>query len=338
MSAAAKGLFKPENFAEQLDGFKFKEGIVRVDSSTFKVHQGRERKSNDGGNPTPGEIKLAWVLGITRLDEDQNPLTDEHDNELAEELVLSLGGKALANIHPGGAESSEDEEVEDLGIEVNTEGKTLFLVNGDYKIHPSTGAAKFADSLAKAGWKPEFNRCWAPDYAGSVFYLKGEPTEMIDKATGKKTTYDAKVVDKIIRAGYEKKAAKATPVAVTKKADKAAAKPAAEATKEEVGGVAADTKASSGTSEKNTEAEAILKPILESMSEELDGQRISKKALSTRVSAALQKMKVAPNMHVPVLTLIKDDKWINKNAVKFDMSYDAENNTITFGEYKEEES
>jgi len=120
-------------------------------------------------------------------------------------------------------------------------------------------------------------------------------------------------VDKIVRAGYEKKkgagaeSAKVTPI---------------------------DSKKGGGATA-GAEVEAILKPILEKLSEDLDGQQLTRKALTTRVSGALQSGGVPPKMHVPVLTLVKDNTWLSKNAAKYDITFDAEANTVVFGQLKE---
>lgn len=349
--STARGLFKTENFAEQLDGFKFKEGFVRVDSSVYKVHQNRERK-NDDGSTTPGEIKLAWVLGVTRFDEDMNPLKDEHDEDLTEEFVLSLGGKALAQAHPGKADSPEDEEVDDQGDEVNSEGNTIFMVNPDYKLHPSTASAKFMDSLNNAGWKEDYNRCWAPDYVGSVFFVKGEPNKIegkVDKK-GKPVEYDVKVVSKIVKAGYEVKSGGASKAAAKAGKSAQAAEKQSKGAGAEASGVAekaAAAEKADNSAKSPSPAEAALKPILQKISEHYDGQRFTRKALVTKVNMALQNGKVEdsvtgkvePKLHVPVMSLLKDDKWMTANSLPksgdYDMTYDAEAGTVTFGTFVE---
>jgi hypothetical protein len=311
----SKGLFHPKNFAENTGG-GMKEGLVRVESSVFKVHQGRESK--DGA---PGAIKMALVWSVTRLDEDQQPLTHaETGAAVTEELVFGIGGKALPQVHPGKADSPDDDESEDLGDEVNTEGNTIYLVNGDFRLHPKTALAYLQESLKAAGWKEEYLlREWAPDYVGSVFHMKTQigDEKMEDKVTGKKTDINYKIVDKIIRAGYEAKASKSAPAAAKGK-------------KGETEVTAAPAKEKGGS-----EAETLLKPILEKLSEDLDGQRMSGKAFRLKVTAMLQQSKVPNQQHVPILSLLKDEKWLAKNAAKFDMTVDSEENTVTFGTYAE---
>jgi hypothetical protein len=124
---------------------------------------------------------------------------------------------------------------------------------------------------------------------------------------GKERNISYKVVDKILRAPYEKKGKGAAVASIGDKSDKAS---------------------SNG---KDTDAEAKLKPILEALSTEMAGETLTKKALATRVSTALQKGKIDAKMHVPILNLVKDDAWLKKNANKFDMTVDADENTIQFG-------
>lgn len=337
--AAGKGLLKSANFAESLDGFAFKEGFVRVDQASFRVHQNREQKKDDGST-VPGMIKFALVLSVTRLDEDQDPLKDEQDEDMIEDIILGLGSKALVGIHPGGADGPDDQEVEDLGIEPGTEGKTVFFVNGDYQVHPMTAAAVFAASLEKAGWKEEFNRLWAPDFVGSIFHMKSQvgDKKMKDPRTGKDVDINYKIVDKIVRAGYEAKKTVKGAGAAKLEAVKGGKSAAAEKGEKVAEKVADKTTAPESAPSKNAEAESILKPILEHMSETQDGRRFTRKGFTTQVQAALQKEKVEPKLHVPILTLIKDDGWLTKNSSKFDMTVDlaAEPVTITFGTFTEE--
>lgn len=305
-----KGFFNPKNYAPDTGG-SFKEGLVRVDQSCFKVNQVKPPDPLPKNYlPKPPFVALVW--NITRLDEDQKPLETADGDPVTEVLSFGLGGKSIGSIHPGNASGPDDEEVEDLDVEPGTEGNTLFFTGGEMpQLHPKTGVAHLIASLRAKGFKEEYlERVWAPDYKGLVCFMKAwfsdDPKDAMVGADGKERPVPYKVVDKILSAPYEKKG-------------KAAAAGA---------GSAGEKAASNG---KNSEAEATLKPILEAISTELAGETISKKALSIKVGAALQKAKVDAKAHVPILGLVKDDGWLKKNGSKYDMTFDADENQITFG-------
>lgn len=304
----ARGLFKQENAAQDTGGGGFKEGLIRVDASVYKVYQASPPTTpGKKFEQRPPVAALSWA--ITRLDEDQSPLVDGDDNPITEVLTFGLGGKSLASVNPGDAESPDDEEPTDLGVEVNTEGPTLFF-KGDFKIHPKSAAYHLMQSLLKAGFKEDYvYREWAPDYKGLVCFMKtflDQENKMMGN-DGVERPVGYKVVDKIIRAPYEKKAGKG-----------AAA-----------GAGAGDKAASNGKGDAGSEA--ILKPILEALSTELDGENLTFNALSKRVSKALQAGKVDAKQHVPVLALVKDVKWLTKNKAAYDMTIDADEQTVLFG-------
>ncbi len=67
------------------------------------------------------------------------------------------------------------------------------------------------------------------------------------------------------------------------------------------------------------------------LSETLDGQALTRKALSTKVSTLLQAQNVDTKMHIPILQLVKDNEWLTKNGGKYDFTLDVEAGTVTFG-------
>lgn len=300
----AIGLLNPKSFVESTGGFQ--EGLVRVDQSVFKVHQGRVGEGQPARQPFTA---LVWT--VNRLDEDDHePLTDDDGNPKTEELVFGLGGKSLTGAHPGGADSPDDEEVEDLGVDVGTEGPTVFLASPTFKLNSKSGCAVLMDSLQKAGFKEEYlNRVWSPDYVGSVFHVKNFVSDQVMKGDdGKDRPITYKVVGKIIRAGYEQKK-KAGAGQMSQPKGKAAAGGKAEVSEEE----------------------KALRKALDSLSEKLDGSQVTRKALSTKVLQELQAAKVSPTLHVKALSLVKDDGWLGKNGPQYDITFDAEEGTVVFG-------
>ncbi len=163
--AIPKGLFNPKNAVESTGGFR--EGIIQVDSSVYKVHRNR---TGEGQAELAPVMALCW--NITRLDEEQEVMTNEDNEPLTEELIFSGGGKSLAQVHPGRADSPDDPEIEDAGVAVNTEGPTVYLVNQDWFPHKKSGMTQLMESLKEKGLKEEYlDRVWAPDYVGAIFFI-----------------------------------------------------------------------------------------------------------------------------------------------------------------------
>ena len=300
-----KGFLNPDNAAKSTDS-RFKEGYVKVLGSVFRVHQGRSGE----GQPERAAI-TALVWNIARLNEDLEPLTNEDGEEIREELVFSLGGKSLPAVHPGVADSPDDndEDVEDAGDEVNAEGPTIKLINSSFKPHEKSSVMKLFNSLKLAGYKQEYlDRVWAPDFVGMIAFMATEVDEdMKQKYTNKEgkeiergTAY--KIVKKMAVAPYEKKA----------KAGKAVSSDEAKPSK-------------------NADAEAALKPILEKISSDRDGSEMTRKAFNSLVTSTLQSQKVNVKLHVPALSLIKDDKWAAKNLPKYDITLSEDGASVTIG-------
>lgn len=233
-----------------------------------------------------------WIWNVTRLAEGNEPLLDEHDEPITEILYFSFGGKCLPFVHPGTA-SGPDEDPEDAGIEVGVEGNTIFLNANDWTPNENSGLLVLTRSLASQNVSPVYlNRCWTPDWNGCVFEMK---TAFGGKGRdGKEIPY--KVVAKIITGPG--------------------------ATKSKSG--------SSSKADKGGDAEAALAGILNSLSTELDGQQLTRKAFTNRVRAAMDAAKVDAKLLVPVLSLCKDDKWLQTHADTFD--YVVTDSGITFGQ------
>ena len=304
----AMGLMNPKNAERSLGGFR--EGYVRIDYNEYKVYKGRvqEGQTNDRA-PT-----LAWVMRIARLDETTHePLTDEHDQPLTEELAFSFGGKSLANIHPGKADGPEDEDPEDLGIEVNAAGNTVFLVNQSWRPHEKSSMMNFTASLSAHQVEEKYlNRCWSPDWNGCVLHIVNKVSEdKMKDEKGQDRAISYKVVDKIL----------VGPGKATKIVDKTGA----------TSGTAALVSAPRGPGG-GADAEARLKPVLEELSEQYDGQSMTRKAFIAKVKATLDGKGVDPKMLLPILSLCKDDNWLHTNGIKYDLIYDPIQNTVMFGE------
>lgn len=329
MPRAGFGFLNPANYQEDTGG-GFREGLVRIDESHFVVHQKNARKPKD--NETAEEKKkreeeaaknvphpaLRWKG--TRLDPDtQEPITDHEGVEEKVEIVLGMGSKALDKIHPGGAESVDSEEVEDLGDAVGTEGNTIYVLDEEFVrkgLHPKTGCAVMFESLKLAGFKMDVvDRVWAPDYVGAVFEIgvHQEETDEVDPKTGKKRTIPYKIVKKIVRAPYETKGKQGAKNTAPKGKESKTSTTAATTTS------AAYTGAGAGSGAVNEDAVNALTPILLAMSEKFDGKRMSLKALATEVNAAASKSGVGAKLMVPMIGLVKNVAWLNENGATFDL-------------------
>jgi hypothetical protein len=364
-----RGLLNPKNAVESMGG-GFKEGLVEVLKSSFQVHQSPLPRLRDEDKMTEEQKEeaiaklkerqrapitaLVWL--VQRLDEEtQEPLTDDKDEPVTEELVFGLGGKSLGQVHPGLAAGPEDdeEEVEDLGTEPNTEGPTIYFVNKDFRINSKSSVVYLMQSLGDGrkaekkgedefpgcGFKEEYiDRQWAPDYVGLVAHMKTFLSGSTMKGEdGKDRPIAYKIVDKILKAPYEGKGKQKAGAGVGTGAGSTGA-----------GGKKGLQKASAKTDSKSatpasaesngsgsSDAEKVIAPILQGLSEDLDGQKLTRKALTTRVGTILTSTNVAPNLHVPVLSLLKDPKWMAANGARFDMEYNADDNTVVFGELAE---
>ncbi len=293
------GLVNPKNATESSGGFK--EGLVQIDTSVYKVHKGRSGEGQEESSP-----KLALVWNVTRLDEDKQPLADEDGNPIQEEVVFSLGGKSLQHARPGRAESAESEDIEDLGVEINAEGPTVFVVNQNW--HPDKKSSIVALQESLVGKGLDMDRTWAPDYVGAIVYLKNKPSGQTISRPDKSgrmvdQTFSYKVVDRIERGFNQTTAAKAKKAAVK-------ASPA------------------NGKATDQSEVESKLKPILDQISEEQTGKSMTKKALATTVNRLLSDHQVPPILTMPIMNLVRDDNWLTANGSRFDFTFNASNNQV----------
>ncbi len=295
------GLVNPKNAAESSGGFK--EGLVRIDTSVYKVHKGKSGEGQEESQP-----KLALVWNVTRLDEDKEPLTDEEDNPIQEEVVFSLGGKSLQHVRPGRADSADSEDIEDMGVEINAEGPTVFVVNQSW--HPDKKSSIVALQESLIGKGLDLDRTWAPDYVGAIVYLKSKPSGQIISRPDKSgrmvdQTYSYKIVDKVEK-GFNQASAKVKIVKVK------------------------TTSAANGKATDSSEVESKLKPIMDQISLDNTGKSMTKKALATTVNRLLAEHQVPPILTMPIMTLVRDDNWLTANGSRFDFSFNPADNQVSF--------
>ncbi len=300
-----------EKVASNTPGSRFQEGVVRIDRAGYRVNadtppEGSKRQAR------ASVVALMWY--VTRLDEETHePLLREDDSgeAVTEELPFGLGGKSLNFCHPGKGDSPDDDDPEDLGTDGGAEGNTLWLPeSGRLKIHEMSGYFRLCESLEKVGFKPEIlDRMWAPDFVGGIYHMKTwlDEKNKIKGEDGIERPIPYKIVDKCIKHGYEGKGK-----------GKAAGKGAADGNSKAAG----------------SDPEKILAGMMEQLSEALDGQTVSRKALGTRLSTMFQEAKHPPKLMIDVLSPAKDWEWLKKNGTRFDFRVNEENGepvTVTFG-------
>jgi len=301
-----KPLLNPDNAIESALGFK--EGLVRVEQSVFKVHQ---PKSGEG-QPQDRNPFLALVWQVTRLDEEtKEPMRDDDGNPVTEEVVFSFGATSLAKVHPGMADANGIDP-DDLGVEINTEGPTVFIKDKNYWLNTKAGITHLMKSMKEKGTKKEqLDRVWAPDWVGSILYLKSvtAPDKMWrpNKAgVLEEATYSYKVVERIER-GPRASAAPEKPKVVVK----------------------GKATASAANGKPDSDPEVQIKPLIEQISQEKTGKSMSKKALIAHLITVINDHglgKQTPNL----IGLVQDDKWLEANGPKYDFAFNPADNTIAF--------
>lgn len=317
---------------------RFQEGNVQVLESTFKVHH---PDVPAGQKDSGAKVVLAWK--VQRLDETLDVMKDEDDEPCTEELYFGVGGKSLAHVHPGKADSpgAADEDIEDLGDADNTEGNTLFFKNPGYEINSKAGLRILIASMDAgldsgkdvkpqkhyfngAGVKAEYlDRIWAPDWVGCIFHMTTfmHPEVKMPGNDGVERMTAYKIVTKVHRGPGEKAN---TGKGATKAATKSAPKAAAAATGGE------EKAASNGAG--NESQMNVLRPILNKLAEENEGQTLTVKAFNKALKMKLDEGKVEAPEQLKIMAIYKEDAWLVENGPRFDFTFDPAERTVAFNE------
>jgi len=302
-----KNIFDPKTFVES-GGGQFQEGNIQVVESKYLVHKAQERQAKPGETvePTIPHMVLAWRC--KRLNEQLVPMTDE-SGEIFEDLQFGFGTKSLQHVHPGRADSPDDEQVEDAGTEVGASGPTIVIMPSFEGLNTKSSLSVLINSLVEASLSPTIrNRAWAPDYVGGIFHMKSTTTQKNDRgadvpimigSNGKPVGY--KVVDKIHRQPTGKLEASAP-------AGGNAAAPASS------GGAAAPAGGS-------VEPKTI--DVLKKFSKDNQGKSFKRKAFYGAVAEAMDGVIEQGQPRLEALTLIKNDTWL-ANIVDNEEGVDAE--------------
>jgi hypothetical protein len=288
-----KGSFATKDAYEVSLGFQ--EGWGAVTNAVICVHQYNPDKTT--GDQLPPFLALA--LTIQRTD-DAGKETD--DDPVTEYLKVD---KDLDKARPGNADGAEDEDPEDLGDALGTEGNTIWCNDG-YKFNSKSKFMVFTKSLESCGFKPEvLGRGFAPDLVGLKAHFKQVPLPKIDPSA--KRDPMALVVDKITQYPYEKRSpakgkatGKATAVAASAKV--------APVAKADLNG---------------EDASAAAAGLLIELAAELSGQAVSKQKLFTLGFSRAIKAKVDKGMHKGIQEAFKSDEWLAAQAEAIGAAYDG---------------
>lgn len=287
-----RGSFKHE---DAMMGFGFQEGYVEVIKACVAVHQ-FPPSSKTGIQSDPF---CAARFTLKKLNEDYSE-PDEADT-----VVVPIRLHSLDSIRPGHVNDPDDEEAEDLGREVDTEGNTAYFEEGAM-VGGSWGA--FEESLRRHGFRAEISgRGYFPDYVGMKCHLRTvEAGTYVDKKTKEEKKSTNLVCDQIHTFPYDKKG---------KSESKGKAKDAAggkEKAKEALMGVLAD-----------------LTPLFKKAVK--PDKAVKRSAFQVQLQLELTRQKVDGSLKKPILDLVKDDDQLQTLSEEMGtFVIDLDENTITF--------
>lgn len=289
----------------------FQEGNFEVTGAKISVFQYPPSKKT-GEQLAPF---LACVLTLQKTDEQGNATEDEPmEKPLRAE-------KDLGKMRPGNAQSREDDEPEDLGDELNTEGNCIYAEE-NAKINANTQFAKFMKSLEEKGFRADIlGAGYMPDLIGLKGHAKSEKGEkqVID---GRDVEANYFVVDRITVRPYEKSTAK-KPTAKASTAASAATSAAKPATKPAA-------KEEAEAPEVNEDAAATATAILAELATELEGEtRDAKKLFSMCYSRLVREKDRNKKLDKEVQELFKNEAWLIEAGA--DLGFTFEDGVFTFG-------
>jgi hypothetical protein len=292
-----------------MQAFGFQEGNVEVVGSVVAIHQFPPNATT--GIQSDAFTAMRWT--IRKLDEDWKPIEDL-DNEV---ITIRLGKPE--DMRPGTLQnpSDMDEEPEDLGNEVDTEGNALF-VEPDRKVSRNWG--ELENSLRKCGFKPEIvGRGYAPDFEGMKAHFKTIPTgTYADKKTGEERKAFNLFCDRIHTYPYDVKKGKAGKAATGK-----AAAP-----------VSAGKKAGAVSAPADNEALTLVQKVLSAPSDKFKdmlapGKAVKRGVFQMQAMSECIRQKVPVAFHKSISELLKDDEQLIGVAAEVGFVVDVDEGTVT---------
>ena len=303
-------LLKKDNAAGA--GFGFGEGRGRILDLKCVAHQFQASKKT-GEQQAPG---CFLFVTIDRTDADgkslgEDPTTDE----------LKIGD--LENFHPGIMKKPTDDEPEDLGTDLGTEGNSIWA-DGTKKFGQSAKGKVFLDSIEEAGFRADvIARCYLPDYVGMLADF-AQTTVTPTGGTRKIDPYQVLTVKKILEFPYDLKT-KSVTAGRANVVNPVAGKGAAAAAAKEPETVAA-ANGDAG------DAEEIATAFLSSMLEGWAGKTHNVAKLTARSFTYCGKMTppAPPKLQTAVGRLLGNIEWVA--AAGKPMGITVEGTEVTFPE------
>lgn len=290
------------------------EGNVEIVEAKCKIHQFQPNKRGEQSSQF-----TAVALKFHKLDKEFERLSGDED-EVTNWVYFSLGGKSLDRFHPGQATGPDDNDPDDLGDEIDTEGNVIYPVEGA-KLNTKCKWIMFTKILEQGidgkggGFRPSvLGDGFLPALIGTKGHVLTIKLPKIDETGAEPTCL---VFDKIVQFPYEKKAKSASkaPVAVPKKT--AAAKPAP--VEEEQEETAADTESAESAPGHDEALSALVE-----VAATYQGQTISKSKLFTAAITKLVGAKVNGTLQKAAQGLIKDGDWLFERAKEMEFVVDGD--------------
>lgn len=257
------------------------EGNVEVIGAVVRVHQyPPNKKTGEQGDPFP-----CVQLEFARLDDDFNRLDEDP-------VKVEYGIGKLDRFHPGIAKGPNDDDPEDAGDEVDTEGNCIYVSDPGSRLNRKCKWMVFVQHLEQAGFKPEIlGNGYMPDLVGLKGHVK---TITLPKIAGSDKEPTVLVFDRIVQFPYEKR---------TKKS----------------------------AEDKGDDVEAVAREAIAKIMAEKAGQELDWKKFQVLFQTTLMRNRVPNKLHRPALDLLKNNEnWLFKVADELGFLVDPELATISF--------
>lgn len=314
-------------------GFGIQEGKVGVLDARFKIVQ---RQKKDGTLITPMFI---LQLDCTKLDDKWDVI----DETMVEQTDLLLGwgsketgedGNHKFRFRPGNAKGPDDNDPEDLGPVINTEGNSFYCEQEGDMPYADADAMIFMKSLEAKGWKTEINaQGFAPNYKGAKFEVKSVLKTDLCKKYGikynpqegqeKATIWE---VVQLHTRPYEKKAGQAAGKSTTQSKTTAGAAGAGK-----TNGAAGAAGFMDENLDRTVVALALLKEPSQQFADAVKGEKgVKRDAFQKAFTMELMRRKVHPKIQTDLKKMMVEDDVLTEWGSEVGFMVDVEAKTVTF--------
>lgn len=300
----------------------FQEGNVEVVKSVCAIHQ-FPPNSKTGEQSDPFTC-VRWTLA--KLDEDWKVI----EGEDPEVVTVRLGGVDL--MRPGNLNNPNDldEEPEDLGREVDTEGNSLY---GEPGAKVGGNWAAMEASLRAKGFKPAvIERQYLPDFEGMKCHLTTKATNRKYKnKAGEEVTATELICDRIQTFPYEAKKGKAAGKAAAGAAGKVVGKVEATGKPVTAPAPAESDNGSNGGGDVVESLKAVLSNPSDGFKKSvMSGKDVKRSVFQMQLNMELIKAKLPKEIMAAALALVKDDDQLVALAGEVGFVADVDAGTVTF--------